>query len=450
MSESIPERVRPGKTADLIQKWIIRILLALVFVWSVRVVGVGLEKTYPYFEEGLGLSLLIVGYLFYFFHQKRQKLDNLEWNISALERGFINCQQPELGSRLSRFLSGQHEDQVTTTAHCIVTELRPDNWICWFNLGEVYEEHGLSDDAAKAYERAVTLNPDYSEAWCNLRLIYRKCGRIGYETLPVYRRWTETEPDCADAWLALGASCLHERMYKDASVTYRKATELKPDDPYAWYHFGEALQNLGNYDDAVVAFRESIRLKPDHGYASYCLSERIPECYQKQDKHDEAIALYRQVVNMKPDDPGVWRRLGWCYRDAGRHDDAIAAFRRVLELDPNEDEALYGLGCCYREQGRYDEAVAIHLKEIKLDPDYASAWYDLGEAYAGQGKYADAVAAYHKAIALSGSSAMLFTVQRAYLLQGKRSQALEALDHLRKLDPSLAEKLAVSLCTSHQ
>jgi hypothetical protein len=56
----------------------------------------------------------------------------------------------------------------------------------------------------------------------------------------------------------------------------------------------------------------------------------------------------------------------------------------------------------------------------------------------------------NKAIALSGSSAMLFTVQRAYLLQGKQSEALKALDHLRKLDPSLADKLADSLSTSQQ
>jgi tetratricopeptide (TPR) repeat protein len=71
--------------------------------------------------------------------------------------------------------------------------------------------------------------------------------------------------------------------------------------------------------------------------------------------------------------------------------------------------AQFDLGISYEDQDKYDDAVAAYRQAIKLRPDYKAAWYALGLAY---GK------------------------------QGKRSEALNALDHIRKLDPSLADKLA--------
>jgi tetratricopeptide (TPR) repeat protein len=70
---------------------------------------------------------------------------------------------------------------------------------------------------------------------------------------------------------------------------------------------------------------------------------------------------------------------------------------------------LYTLAEAYVEAGNLDDAVADYREAIKLDADFSAAWYGLGLAY---GK------------------------------EGKGSEVLDALDHLRKLDPSLADKLA--------
>jgi len=62
-----------------------------------------------------------------------------------------------------------------------------------------------------------------------------------------------------------------------------------------------------------------------------------------------------------------------------------------------------------RDQGKYDDAVAAYREAIKAKPDDSHAWFGLGMSYA---------------------------------MQGKRSEALDALNHLRRLDPSMADKLA--------
>lgn len=48
-----------------------------------------------------------------------------------------------------------------------------------YNLGNLYFDKGLYDDAEREYERAIALNGRYANAYCNLALVYKKRGRTG-------------------------------------------------------------------------------------------------------------------------------------------------------------------------------------------------------------------------------------------------------------------------------
>lgn len=182
-------------------------------------------------------------------------------------------------------------------------------------------------------------------------------------------------------------------------------TRTFPDDPMAWHALGAAYTGQGKNDDAIAALRQAIELKHDFPDAW----DSLGYCYRMQKKHGDAVAAYKQTVTLKPDYAEAWYNLGNAYFDQNKFDDAVAAYRRVTELKPDGLQAWLALGLSYRRQEKYGDAVIAYERAIKLKADDAQVWYKLGLSYAGH---------------------------------GKQTEALDTLDHLRKLDPSLADKLA--------
>ena len=54
------------------------------------------------------------------------------------------------------------------------TDLLPANAQAWNYYGVACQRAGQSDDAVKAYQRALALNPDFAQAKTNLAVLYQK------------------------------------------------------------------------------------------------------------------------------------------------------------------------------------------------------------------------------------------------------------------------------------
>ena len=83
----------------------------------------------------------------------------------------------------------------------------------FFSIGEIYQEQGQYQKAAKQYEKAVNADSEYAEAYSNLGYCYRKQG-----------------------------------MFDLAVKTYKRAINLKPDLAEAHEYIGEAYAEMGKFD----------------------------------------------------------------------------------------------------------------------------------------------------------------------------------------------------------
>ena len=95
--------------------------------------------------------------------------------------------------------------------------------------------------AKKDYEKAIKLNPSYSEAINNLGTVHyaRKSYR---KAIKYYQRALRLTPDSASIYSNLGTAYFARKKYKQAFVAYQKALSL---DPEVFEHrssFGTVLQ----------------------------------------------------------------------------------------------------------------------------------------------------------------------------------------------------------------
>ncbi|MBI3682747.1 MAG: tetratricopeptide repeat protein [Acidobacteria bacterium] len=95
-------------------------------------------------------------------------------------------------------------------------------------LGIAYHQQVLLDQARKQYERAIRLNPKYSEAINNLGTIYY--ARKNYRrAISYYRKAIGVSPNSASIHSNLGTALFARKKYEEALLVYQRALELDPD-----------------------------------------------------------------------------------------------------------------------------------------------------------------------------------------------------------------------------
>lgn len=187
-------------------------------------------------------------------------------------------------------------------------KLNPNDGVPFRFLGHHYARGGDNQRAVKCYHRAVTLNPDDSEAGdtlCGLLDVEGKeslelavCKeaagksprafwafrRLGY--LQVHqRKWSEAiqslqhgirgYPTCADLWEALGLAYHRLGMFTAAVKSYGRAIELDSSRVFALIESGNIQLMLGYYRKGVEQFRSALEMAPCNHSAYFGLASAL-------------------------------------------------------------------------------------------------------------------------------------------------------------------------------
>jgi hypothetical protein len=119
---------------------------------------------------------------------------------------------------------GYWKDASTLFEHALA--VTDQNWLAHFHLGNVAAGRGDYGAAAAEYSETIAINPNYSEAYCNL-------GNCIYvvdpeKSIPLYVKAIELQPRDAKWYINLGNAYLSLGRVKEAGNEYREATRLDP------------------------------------------------------------------------------------------------------------------------------------------------------------------------------------------------------------------------------
>jgi tetratricopeptide (TPR) repeat protein len=104
----------------------------------------------------------------------------------------------------------------------------------FFNLANVLQAMGETQAAIERFHDAVSLDPEFTDAWNNLGNLLAQTGEL-QEARYAYRRAVDVEPDYADAHYGL-ADVLELLGWSDeAQVHWRRYLQLEQDGPWAEY-----------------------------------------------------------------------------------------------------------------------------------------------------------------------------------------------------------------------
>lgn len=135
--------------------------------------------------------------------------------------------------------------------------------------GKELYKNDQDEQAVKAFEGAIRLQPDLAEAHLRLGMAYAALERKpeaddSYrKSIELYKKLVQSNPKDAESFfnLAEAHSFLHQD--EEAARNYRQATRLRPDDEEAFYQLGMSEIRLAHYPEATAAFKKALELDPD-------------------------------------------------------------------------------------------------------------------------------------------------------------------------------------------
>jgi Flp pilus assembly protein TadD len=203
------------------------------------------------------------------------------------------------------------------------TSLLATNAQAWNYLGIACQHLGERDEAVRAYQHALSLNHDLSEAHYNLGCLWLEQNKLDAARTE-FTTFTLRRGNSLDGFLKLATVQARARDFTAAEKSYGDVLRLSPQNPEALNGLGMVRLQQNRLAEAERCFAAA--LKQQHDYRPALLNSAI---VAHEYTHDLRTALtrYRQYLALKPSPPNA---------------DAVAAVIRELEqtLNPPQRPGL--------------------------------------------------------------------------------------------------------------
>jgi len=273
------------------------------------------------------------------------------WNVIGLDIG--NNTLRVLARDNKHVLSdiGDHNEESDTY---IITK----SFLDWYNEANALYSQGKFDEAIKAYDNAIEINPQYEDAWFYKGDAFYRLSKFD-EAIQAFNKITN--PEIEEVAEAASIDVLDPQLegkLEENRQNRQKKLYL------AWYLKGDALRYQEKDYEAVQAYDEAIRLDPNNTAAWISKGNALYE----EEMYDEAVQAYDKAIELDPDDTSTWISKGDALYSQGEYeyDDAIRAYDEATKLDPDNDYAWEKKGNALYEEEMYDEAVQAYDKAVLL------------------------------------------------------------------------------------
>lgn len=178
------------------------------------------------------------------------------------------------------------------------TETDIQNSAARHKVGVGYYSEGKIQQAFLEFQHAYELNPQNKEALYGIGIIYLLDFDETLKAIDFFERAVKIDPSYSEAYNNLGYANAKLGKFDTAIPFYKKAVSnlLYTTPEKAYVGMGRAYYRLGKYDDAVVAYKEALKRAPnfDLPYLGLAL------CYNATGKYGEASAALTHAIALNP------------------------------------------------------------------------------------------------------------------------------------------------------
>ncbi|KAA5541677.1 adenylate/guanylate cyclase domain-containing protein [Adhaeribacter rhizoryzae] len=247
--------------------------------------------------------------------------------------------------------------------------------------------------AIACFEKAITLEPDYAQAYAMAAAGYTFLGATGqmqpkeaFALVHLYSdKALQLDNSLAMGYAAKGSAyLLYDWQWQQGYDALLKAIELNPATTGAHQMLSFYYMIIGQKQEAVTIMEKALQVDP----LSLLVNKSLVDAYNHAGRTDEASKQVEWLLDLHPQLPVALELKGWCAGHKGDWQQAAEIFEEVHRLTKHPLKGLTSLGCAYGKLGETEKALACISKierrqaeepGVVLDADLAMIWWSLGE-----------------------------------------------------------------------
>ncbi len=266
------------------------------------------------------------------------------------------------------------------------------------NLGVLYFNKGLYEDAVGAFMRALELDSRMQVAQRNLEIAYLNSG-AAERRIATLREYLRTHPSDREARWELGRTSALLGRHVEAVEAFQELLKYYPHDLGALIQVALSEKEVGDIEVAQRWLEQALAVDQDSSLVHFYLGEIA----YNRGLLDDALARLRRAIELNPDNHEAWYLLGFVLGDKGMHADARHATQRAVRLNPSLARAQANLALTpdagetrgYVEKAKRENA---RVFQMEVSRESQLTHFNLGLAFRKRGYYPEALSEYRLAL----------------------------------------------------
>ena len=247
--------------------------------------------------------------------------------------------------------------------------------------------------AIECFEQAITLEPNYANAYAMAAIGYAFLGATGqiqpnkaFQLVHTYSdKALQLDSSLAAGYVAKGSAyLLYDWKWKQAYDSLLKAIELNPAATEAHQMLSFYYTITGRKKEAVDIMERALQVDP----LSPRVIQLLAETYLNAGRPDDALKQAEWLLEIHPHMRAAAELKGWCLGAKGDWKKALEIFEEIHRIIKHPLKGLAPLACAHAKLGESEKALEcirkIEQRQVQepgvvLDIDLAMAWWALGE-----------------------------------------------------------------------
>jgi len=213
---------------------------------------------------------------------RSKESDFMEWSCKLAKAGFVTL-------------------LMTMVMLCVSVQASENTADYWLQMGQELSKNDSDEQALKAYEKAIQIDPENAISWINKANVLCRLNKTS---------------EC-------------NQSYSKALEIIDKTLTIHPQNSTLWAEKGLLLHNVGAPQEAVKAFSNATRINPEDEMSWKMMGVILAS---ELHRYDEAAEAFDGALQINQNDAIVWNLKGDALKAMGRQAEADAVYARAVEL----------------------------------------------------------------------------------------------------------------------
>ena len=309
----------------------------------------------------------------------------------------------------------------------------PNDFRLWTLEGIVLSIKGSNQDALIAFDRALSLSPNYVAALKGkVQLLNPTQDK---RAIPLLEKILKADPKDETAHEMLAILQGKQGNCQAAVAHFVLSAEVIANHPSSLEVYGYCLQQTKHPQKAIPVFEQLAALLPQQTYPKYDLAVLLLETKQ----HDAALKVLEPLLAADQSDPDLLSLASEAYEAAGDTPRAVSLMRQAIVLSPDTPSYYNAFALLSLDHESFQVGIDMINAGMQRIPDDPSLYISRGLLYAQLAQYDEAEADFETAERLdSAQSLSSYAMDLAELEKNNPEKALLEVRAQLKAHPDSA------------